>query len=218
MPNRANFAIAAFVATVFFAADLVASSVPVPVENLETAAYLGRWYQMYGSATVIYTMEVGGSCVIADYGTTNFSDVITVKNTVFPFGFEYSVSGYAVANSARAGELQVNLGPFADPANPKPYTSANYVVVGLGPRVSGQYDFALVTDPRMISLYVLARDPERFSSVYDASVLQQLEALGFTSWWNKPRRTNQEHCRRPAFEEEKHVRGVAVGGAEAITI
>ena len=34
---------------------------PPPVDTLDVAAYLGRWYQVYGSATVKYTMLLGAN-------------------------------------------------------------------------------------------------------------------------------------------------------------
>jgi lipocalin len=166
-----------------------------PVSELQTAAYLGRWYQTYASSTVKYTFEAGGDCVTADYGAVQGrDDVITVTNRNLALGLPVSISGYGVANPNQVGEFQVNLGPFANPAKPNPYSSTNYLVFGLGPIVDGKYDYALVSEPKKVSLYVLVRDVSRFRTKYETDVLKQLETLGFTSALNKPLSTKQDGC------------------------
>jgi lipocalin len=115
-----------------FVAELPLSA-PPSVSSLSIAHYLGRWYQVYGSASVQDTFEAGGSCVTADYGPTSRADVVTVRNTVRVLGFPVSVSGYAVANPEHAGELDVTLGPSADPAKAGNYSTENYRVFELGP-------------------------------------------------------------------------------------
>ena len=57
------------------------------------------------------------------------------------------------------GEFDVSLGPPGHPpAAPGRYQRTNYLVAGLGPVEQGQYQWAVVTDPHQISLYVLARN------------------------------------------------------------
>mmetsp|Transcript_767 Transcript_767/g.1524 ORF Transcript_767/g.1524 Transcript_767/m.1524 type:complete len:209 (+) Transcript_767:85-711(+) len=171
---------------------------PKPVDHLNATEYLGRWYQVYASATVKYTMELGANCVTADYGAVaGRDDEITVVNICHPLGIKVQVGGYAVADPARAGVFEVALGPPgkpADPSKPKPFSAGNYVVVDLGPVVDGKYDYSIVTDPSMISLYILARDAGRFAKLYDSDVLRKVQELGFTSMLNKPLKTNQDGC------------------------
>merc|ERR1712187_639192 len=96
-------------------------------------AYVGRRYQTYASSTVKYTFEAGGNCVTADYGAVEGRpDVITVRNSNLALGLPVSISGYAIANPNQAGEFQVNLGPFANPSKPSPYSTPVYLVFGLG--------------------------------------------------------------------------------------
>jgi len=166
-----------------------------PVSELDVQAYVGRWYQTYASSTVKYTFEAGGNCVTADYGAVEGRpDVITVRNSNLAVGLPVSISGYAIANPNQAGELQVNLGPFANPHQPSPFSSTNYLVFGLGPIVGGKYDYALVSDPKKSTLYVLVRDVSRFRVEYETDVLQRLQGLGFTSALNKPLATRQDGC------------------------
>merc|ERR1712113_815297 len=153
-----------------------------PVSDLQATAYLGRWYQTYASSTVKNTFEAGGNCVTADYGAVEGrSDVITVKSSNLALGLPVSISGYAIANPSQAGEFQVNLGPFANPSKPSPFSSTNYLVFGLGPIVDGKYDYALVSDPKQATLYVLVRDVARFRDQHEADVLKRLEAEGFST-------------------------------------
>merc|ERR1712203_1196051 len=159
-----------------------------PVSELNVQSYLGRWYQTYASSTVKYTFEAGGNCASKAW-------VITVKNSNLALGLPVSISGYAIANPSQSGELQVNLGPFANPSKPSPFSSTNYLVFGLGPVVAGKYDYALVSDPNKASLYVLVRDVSRFQAQYEADVLARLTALGFTSTVNKPLATRQDGCK-----------------------
>lgn len=183
------------------AAPPMAAAAPPPVvAALNVSQYVGRWYQVYGSATVIWTMEVGGHCVTADYATTGRSDVLSVQNAVrVPIvGVPVKVNGYAVVNPACAGELDVTLGAPGhgpDPASAGQFKSTNYMVVRLGPVVESAYDYAVVSDPKALSLYVLARNVSRFAAQYEASVLKELKKLKFTSFLTRPRKTNQENCK-----------------------
>merc|ERR1712113_996060 len=98
-----------------------------------------------------------------------------------------------------------NLGPFANPSKPSPYSTTNYLVFGLGPIVDGKYDYALVSDPKQATLYVLVRDVDRFKKQYESDVLDSLTKLGFTSTSNKPLATRQDGCNtilRPSWFDE----------------
>mmetsp|Transcript_124904 Transcript_124904/g.249405 ORF Transcript_124904/g.249405 Transcript_124904/m.249405 type:complete len:198 (-) Transcript_124904:240-833(-) len=173
----------------------VSNAAPDPVKQLDVTAYAGRWYQVYASASVKYTFQLGGNCVTADYGTVNDrADEVTVTNTVQVLGVPVKVNGYAIADPSTAGQFQVFLGPTADPKKPNSFSSSNYVVIMLGPLIDGLYDYAVVTDPSMKSLYVLTRNPSRFQKQYNDAVLKHLRELGFTGLINKPLKTNQEGC------------------------
>lgn len=171
---------------------------PPAVTSLNVSQYTGRWYQMYASATVKWSFEVGGNCVTADYaGYGTRADEITVANTVSVLGHNTRVQGYAVANPAHAGELDVVLGApghGADPSTAGKFNSTNYLVFGLGPVVDQRYDYALVSDPTGSSLYMLAREISRFHEQYEQKLLEQVKQLGFTGVLNKPRKSNQEGC------------------------
>jgi lipocalin len=69
------------------------------------------------------------------------------------------------------GELTVHL-------NGVPH-DAPYWVYNLGPEYDGFYDWAIVSDPLKLSLFVLARDVEYYYAEYDSEVLEILESYGF---------------------------------------
>ena len=60
--------------------------------------------------------------------------------------------------------------------------------------VGDQYQYAIVTDPLQLSLYVLARDPGFFAAKFDAQVRAQLNAWGFNQTINEPVPMIQAGC------------------------
>jgi len=177
-----------------------------PVTELDAPAYLGRWYQTHASATVAYTFELGGNCVTADYyAVDGYDDVITVANIVRPrLTRPITVAGYGKQDPSIEGAFQVQLGSYATPD--AEFTSSDaYWIIGLGPIINGQYQWATVTDASQMTLYVLVRDVADFEANYQASVLHDLEAQGFTTPANKPRVTNQQNCDYDADASEASI-------------
>ena len=108
------------------------------------------------------------------------------------------VTGYGIVNPSHAGELDVFLGPPGHGPNPSKagkFQRTNYLVFGLGPVVGKYYDYSLVSDPTGMTLYVLARNVSRFHLLYDTNVLSTLKDLNFTSFLNRPRKTDQDKCK-----------------------
>ena len=71
---------------------------------------------------------------------------------------------------------------------------APYWVLELGPIVDGLYDYSIVSDSKALSLYVLARNVDRFYKLYDKQVLESLQEFGFTKPINSPLTMNQTDC------------------------
>ena len=71
---------------------------------------------------------------------------------------------------------------------------APYWVLELGPIVNNYYDYAIVSDDKALSLFVLARDVDNFYKYYDEQVLQSLNDFGFTKKYNMPKTMNQTDC------------------------
>ena len=70
-------------------------------------------------------------------------------------------------------------------------------MIAVGPVVGDQYQYAIVTDPLQLSLYVLARDPGFFAAKFDAQVRAQLNAWGFNQTINEPVPMIQAGCVPP---------------------
>ncbi|XP_033750998.1 temperature-induced lipocalin-1-like [Pecten maximus] len=180
------FLIALFVPAVqaFFLDSFGLGSGIKTVTELDLPKYLGRWYQMYTSPSVLDTFERNAVCVTADYSKSTDGSgkviVFNAENLNTPNGTQQTISGYATTSS-EPGKLTVNLetAPFPAP----------YWVIKLGPATFGhddQYQYSLVTDNLKATLFVLARDPETFKRDYNEEVLQFLKQQGFTTFINKP--------------------------------
>ena len=177
----------------FFSTD----AKPLPVKKLDVDSFLGRWYQTYGSLSVKYATEAGANCVFVDYAPSSTAGVIALENSVSLLGRRFSVEGFAVPSPNETGVFEVSLGPgWLAPKEPRAFKKANYVIVALGPKFEGKYEYAVVTDPIFLSLYILTRDVQRFAALED-DVLKLVKQMGFTTFLNKPRRTNQEGCQYP---------------------
>ena len=65
--------------------------------------------------------------------------------------------------------------------------AAPYWVIDIGPIVNDQYDYAVVSDNKKLSLFILARDVNNFMKYYNNDVLKTVNDFGFTKVYNKPR-------------------------------
>ena len=71
------------------------------------------------------------------------------------------------------------------------YFVLNYTidwVVQLGPPTfsGNRYQYAVVTDPCKLSLFVLARNVTEFKMNYDNRVREKLKKQGFVKFYNRP--------------------------------
>ena len=188
-----------------------------PIENLDEEAYLGTWFQAYGSASVLYTFEFGGNCVTATYKKTADDDKIKVQNRVRPFAGSLDddddgwlrdcsvllVEGFAAQSNTTDGAFTVELQP-----GPLPFDigvpdiddvefedNGNYWILELGPIEYDQYQWAIVGNGKdMTQLYILVRNVEMFEELYEDEVLQKAKDYGFTTFTNRPRKSNQKDC------------------------
>lgn len=161
-----------------------------PVAEVNTTAYLGRWYQAYSDPFVTATFENSSFCVTADYGLYP-NGTISVLNRERQFsvdGPEREIFGWAAHDNSSSlqGELTVNLQTTHFPAP--------YWIYSLGPVENDQYQFSVVSDPFHLTLFVLARNLTDFADRFKMGILATLEAAGFTGFLNTPLPTLQEGC------------------------
>lgn len=164
---------------------------PQPVSELNQTAYLGRWYQAYSDNFVDWTFENNSFCVTADYGL-NSNGTISVLNRERQYnitGPERRVLGWAeTPDPKQPGELTVHLQTTG--------FGAPYYVYELGPPTfeGYKYQYAVVSDPFELTLFVLARNLTLFSQTWQEGVLERLNTTGYSQLWNTPVPTVQEGC------------------------
>jgi len=173
------------------------------VTSLDLEAFLGRWYQMYGSlSSTLLTFGNAGAqdtCTSADYFLNDDGITIDVLNQGLrgDTGVVTKIWGNATATE-NVGQRKLRFEKFlrGDKEVSPPDIVGDYWIYLLGPKVDGQYAFAVVAGPLKPSLgldktqlFVLARDPISWSETYDMEVTEWLSANGFSWWWNKPRKT-----------------------------
>jgi lipocalin len=101
-----------------------------------------------------------------------------------------NITGNAtVPDPSKPGELLVYLNGGLPQGAP-------YWVLQLGPATynGDYYQWAIVSDPTQLTLWVLARDPVEYMSKYDSEVQPLLKKLGFTGALNHPVEVTQKGC------------------------
>lgn len=129
-----------------------------PVERVEIDRYLGTWKQLAGipqwfdvaclrNTTAVYALNPDGTVRVAN-------------RCGGPFGTTISITGRArVADPVTNAQLQVTFLNIGGPV----YTGTNYVIIGL----ADDYSWAVVTDPRRTSAFVLSRTVTQPPEVID---------------------------------------------------
>ena len=162
-----------------------------PGSPFEVERYMGRWYQMYGSATTQAFVERRGQCVTADYGL-NDDGTVSVFNAMrvgAPDGEESTISGTARTPDPHVPtHLKVHF-----PSVPKWAPDGTYWIYSYGwpDPETGLYSFSVVSDSWKTTLFILARDPEKFKQQERAVLSLVEDTLGFKHFWNRPRRVFQ---------------------------
>ena len=147
------------------------------VSVLDLSKYDGRWYQVY-SNNYDQLFEHYASCITADYDIMLDGNV-SVINSQYENGKIEQIRGYAYYGSNTnstlyPGQLKVHLdGVLFD---------APYWVYDLGVIKNDKYEWSIVSDPTLLSLFVLARDVEYFYDNYDDEVKKLLNSYGFRNY------------------------------------
>lgn len=145
------------------------------VTSLDLDNYDGRWYQIYGNK-FDQLFEKFASCITADY-TLNPGGNVSVLNSQYEDNEIVQINGYAYYSSSNKnpkqfpGQLTVHLDGVS--------RDSPYWVYDLGPQTNEQYEWAIVSDPVFLSLFVLARNVDTFYQDYNSEVLTILDDYGF---------------------------------------
>jgi lipocalin len=146
------------------------------VETLDLEKYQGRWFQIYGNP-FDQLFEKFSSCITADYEIMPSGNVSVINSQYEKInGIDqiqgYAYYGYNSDSQLYPGELMVHLDGVPH--------DAPYWVYSLGPENDyNYYDWAIVSDPVKLSLFVLARDVDTYYNEYDDEVLEILKEYGF---------------------------------------
>jgi lipocalin len=162
--------------SILFSCFIVNGIAKNTVETLDLEKYKGRWYQIYGN-NFDQLFEKFSSCITADYTLMPTGNVSLVNSQYEKInGIEqiegYAYYGYNSDPKLYPGELMVHLDGVPH--------DAPYWVFDLGPENDNNYyDWAIVSDPVKLSLFVLARDVDTYYKYYDDEVLEILNQYGF---------------------------------------
>lgn len=161
------------------------SSKPIaPITTLDTQAYLGRWYQMATGASFI-ALELGGNCVTADYKLRPEDGKISLVNQARPLLIPQifaRTTGYVVqspvANEQGAFTVDQTYLFSIDPATVEYEAPGNYWIIGLGPVINNQYQWAAVSNGDRTSVFILARNVQEYNKKYKVAAKQVFKDFG----------------------------------------
>lgn len=154
------------------------------VEELDLTKYTGKWYEVYQDNFNLLFQNVG-KCSTATYHLTDDNKVSVFNEQITNNEYD-TITGFAYyKDNDCCGYLTVQL---------KGTPEAPYWVLELGPIFDDLYDYSIVSDDKGLSLFVLARDVDRFFKLYDEQVLASLKELGFSKRYNSPKIMNQTDC------------------------
>lgn len=164
---------------VLFSVNTASALETVPFVDVEQ--YLGRWYQIARNPLWFEP----ANCVCAQQSLWLQDDGVV-----------------GVYNSCNEGGVNGNLREIRgtatndDPTSNSKFTvdfnqpfKGSYWIIGLDP----EYRWAVVSDSRRMSLYILSKTPELAPELYDAAVAKAAEQLPT----DKLRTTNQNGCSYP---------------------
>ena len=156
------------------------------VSDLNVTQYLGKWIEVYGDL-FDNTFQKNGRCLTAEYQLIDDNTISVFNSEIDNKNNLQTISGVAYYESGNSGgQLTVKL-----EGTPK---AAPYWVIELGPIIDEEYDYAIVSDNLRVSLFVLARNIDRFFEEYDEDVLDSIEEMGFDKKYNMPILVDQTKC------------------------
>eukprot|EP00122_Pirum_gemmata_P020567 Pgem_evm1s19222 len=148
-----------------------------PVQGMELDSYMGRWYQVMTNQFTATRMEKLEKCITMDYFAAPNGKVELVKSSNLIFDSVMKMQTLVEAdipNPAFPSKWSLPVGGL------RKIEGTNFWVVKLGPKVENKYEYSVVTDPMGQSLFVLARDVQKFHSMYKQEVMQSLVKVGLT--------------------------------------
>jgi len=155
------------------------------VNELDLNKYIGKWYETYGN-NFDKIFQGTSTCSTANYELLDNGKVSVLNKQLDKNNNLDEITGYAYYKDGDGGGyLTVSL---------KGTPEAPYWVLELGPIYEDYYDYAIVSDDKSLSLFVLTRNVDRFYKLYNEIVLESLKDFGFSKKYNSPQTMNQTDC------------------------
>ena len=154
------------------------------VDKVELDKYMGYWYEVYEDN--FDKLFQRGTCASATYELLENNQVYVLNQEINNKNNYENITGLAYyKDNDCCGYLTVKLEDLQE---------APYWILKLGPIYNNFYDYAVVSDDKALSLFVLARDVERFFELYNEEVANSLNEFGFNKKYNSPLIMEQEDC------------------------
>lgn len=141
------------------------------VAHVDLPRYLGTWQEI-----ARFDNKHQEGCLETEAQYTQLKDFIEIKNTcTLADGKKKTVTGRAkVENHETHAQLKVNFTPFLIRMFGVGW--GNYWIIDLG----ANYEFAVVSEPKMERLWILSRTKPMSKTVYD-EVIARLKEKGFAT-------------------------------------
>mmetsp|Transcript_43176 Transcript_43176/g.101241 ORF Transcript_43176/g.101241 Transcript_43176/m.101241 type:complete len:199 (-) Transcript_43176:196-792(-) len=158
----------------------------LPTLDVKLGNFTGTWYNVEANLFVKTFIYQFGSCAVANYKQLEDGSLSVLNTGKRLSGRERSIDGVAVPIDGEPGKFYLTQGDI----------EGQYWIVGIGPidEKIGLYSYAIISDERSLTLFVLVRSVAEYENTYKKEIASKVNALGFTSFLRKPYRISQENC------------------------
>jgi len=163
---------------------------PIKTEpSLNVTSFIGKWNQVATSrSTTLFGTGPKYKNVTAYYNTSYNKElnqtVISVFNCgISPKNIHKNISGYSYVNSPCLTKRKLHFDGVK--------VDGNYWIIKLGPIINNKYEYVVISGPlssffgTRFSLYVLARNVEKYKKIYENEVRNWCKDQKFIFFWNK---------------------------------
>jgi lipocalin len=159
---------------IFFVLFFVFASckyIPATISSININNYLGHWIQVYGSPTNVI-FQGYGTCITADYGVLDNGNISVINSQLNKNKELEQITGYGYyKNMSEPGKLTVHLEGVS--------VDSPYWIIKLGEIIDNEYQYTIITTPSCISLWVLIRNMNSFTELYDTEITDFLNEYNF---------------------------------------
>jgi len=156
----------------------------LPTFGVEFGNFTGTWYNVEANLFVKAVIYRFGSCAVAKYELLENGSLSVLNTGKGFFGGATSIEGVAIPTEDD-GKLFLTQGEM----------EGQYWIVGIGAiNEDGQYSYAIISDERSFTLFVLVRSVDQYEQMDRDEIAKKVEGLGFTGYFGRPRPIDQSNC------------------------